>query len=84
MTREVLVKALNAALGLNLADFEEAKQFLQSAEGSQMLDTWLASHPDGTGGTTGSVTKFTIRAVAGCASAETRQPGRSPNRRTTR
>ena len=42
----VLVKVLNAALGLDLADFSEARAFLLSDEGSKMLDDWLAAHPD--------------------------------------
>jgi hypothetical protein len=42
----LLVKVLNAALGLDLADFAEAREFLLSPEGSEMLDAWLASHPD--------------------------------------
>ena len=46
MTRRALTDALNGALGLELADFNEARAFLQSSEGSEMLDDWLASHPD--------------------------------------
>jgi hypothetical protein len=42
----LLVKALNAALGLELADFSEARTFLLSDEGSDLLDAWLACHPD--------------------------------------
>ena len=42
----LLVKVLNAALGLDLADFAEARAFLLSDEGAEMLDAWLASHPD--------------------------------------
>jgi len=44
----VLVKVLNAALGLELADFADARKFLLSDEGSKMLDDWLAAHPDDT------------------------------------
>jgi len=42
----LLVTALNAALGLELADFAEARAFINSPEGSEMLDAWLASQPD--------------------------------------
>ena len=50
MTRRppLLVKVLNAALGLELADFAEARAFLLSDEGSEMVDDWLASQPDDT------------------------------------
>ena len=44
--RRALADALNATLGLDLADFKEARQFLLSPEGSKSLDDWLASHPD--------------------------------------
>jgi hypothetical protein len=44
--RSALADALHRVLGLELADFEEAREFLQSPEGSEMLDTWLASRPD--------------------------------------
>ena len=50
MTRRALVDALNGALGLELADFDEAREFINSPEGSEMLDAWLASHPDDSGG----------------------------------
>jgi hypothetical protein len=46
MTRRALTDALNHALGLELADFNEARAFLKSPEGSEMLDAWLASHSD--------------------------------------
>jgi hypothetical protein len=46
MTRRALTDALNRALGLELADFAEAREFLRSPEGSQLLDDWLASHPN--------------------------------------
>ena len=46
MTRRALTDALNSALGLELADFAEARAFLLSDEGSQMLDAWPASEPD--------------------------------------
>lgn len=42
----LLVRALNAALGVDLADFAEAKVFLRSPEGAAMLDAWLAGHAD--------------------------------------
>jgi hypothetical protein len=41
-----LAQVLNAALGLELADFDEARAFLLSYEGSDMLDAWLACHSD--------------------------------------
>jgi hypothetical protein len=41
-----LARALNAALGLELADFDEARTFLMSAEGSDMLEMWLAHHEE--------------------------------------
>ena len=41
----LLVKALNGALGLDLADFTEARVFLRSPEGADMLDAWLATRP---------------------------------------
>jgi hypothetical protein len=40
----LLVVALNAALGLELADFAEARAFMLSEEGAQMLEDWLATH----------------------------------------
>jgi hypothetical protein len=46
MTRRALVDALNSTLGLEIADFTEARAFLLSDEGSEMLDDWLASQPD--------------------------------------
>ena len=42
----LLVRVLNAALGLELADFTEARVFLRSPEGDALLEAWLASHPD--------------------------------------
>jgi hypothetical protein len=59
-----LVKVLNKALGLDLARFEEAREFLLSDEGSEMLDAWLESHPDDGGDTNGSVTKLAPTADA--------------------
>jgi hypothetical protein len=46
MTRRALTDALNRALGLELADFAEARQFLLSPEGAELLDDWMASDPD--------------------------------------
>jgi hypothetical protein len=40
----LLVVALNAALGLELADFAEARAFMLSEEGTQMIEDWLAAH----------------------------------------
>jgi hypothetical protein len=46
----LLVVALNAALGLELADFAEAREFMLSEEGAQMLEDWLAArHGDDSG-----------------------------------
>jgi hypothetical protein len=46
----LLVVALNAALGLELADFAEAREFMLSEEGTQMLEEWLAArHGDDSG-----------------------------------
>jgi hypothetical protein len=42
----MLVKVLNAALGLDLASFKEASEFLRSAEGDALLEAWLAAHLD--------------------------------------
>jgi hypothetical protein len=42
----LLVRVLNAALDLDLADFAEARVFLRSPEGDALLEAWLASHPD--------------------------------------
>jgi hypothetical protein len=46
MTRRVplLVQVLNAALGIDLADFTEARVFLRSPEGDALLEGWLAAH----------------------------------------
>ena len=44
--RSILADALNRALGLELADFGEARVFLRSREGSGLLDAWLKSRPD--------------------------------------
>jgi hypothetical protein len=44
--RRALADALNATLGLDLADFGEAREFLRSHEGWEMLDAWLAAHLD--------------------------------------
>jgi hypothetical protein len=48
MTRRLplLVRILNAALGLDLASFTEAKVFLRSPEGDALLEAWLAAHLD--------------------------------------
>jgi hypothetical protein len=40
----LLVRALNKALGLDLADFTEARVFLRSPEGDALLEAWLAAH----------------------------------------
>lgn len=40
----LLVRVLNAALGLDLADFTEAKVFMRSPEGDALLEGWLAAH----------------------------------------
>jgi hypothetical protein len=42
----LLVRALNAALGLDLVDFNEARVFLRSPEGNALLEGWLAAHRD--------------------------------------
>jgi hypothetical protein len=42
----VLVQVLNAALGLDLASFTEAKVFMRSPEGDALLEEWLAAHCD--------------------------------------
>lgn len=42
----LLVRTLNAALGLDLADISDAREFLRSDEGNALLDAWLAAHPD--------------------------------------
>lgn len=47
----MLVRVLNAALGLDLADFNEARVFLRSDEGNTLLDDWLAAHLDDPGDT---------------------------------
>lgn len=44
--RSALADALNDALGLDLASFEEAKQFVLSPDGSAALDAWLDTSPD--------------------------------------
>lgn len=44
--RSALANALNRALGLDLATFGEAKQFLMSPDGCAALDTWLANSDD--------------------------------------
>lgn len=50
MTRPtLLVEVLNNALGLELADFAEARVFIRSPEGSAMLNAWLKSRPDDDG-----------------------------------
>lgn len=46
MSGHLLVKALNAALGLELADFTEARAFLRSPEGDALLEEWLDAHRD--------------------------------------
>jgi hypothetical protein len=38
-----LADTLNAALGLDLAGFTEARVFLRSPEGDTMLEAWLAT-----------------------------------------
>ena len=42
----LLVRVLNNALGLDLADFTEARVFLRSPEGDALLEAWLAAHRD--------------------------------------
>lgn len=42
----LLVRALNAALGIDLADLAEARIFLRSPEGADLLDAWLAGRAD--------------------------------------
>jgi hypothetical protein len=42
----VLVRVLNTVLGLDLADFTEARVFLRSPEGDALLEAWLAAHLD--------------------------------------
>jgi hypothetical protein len=54
--RSALADALNHVLGLELADFDEAREFLRSPEGSEMLDAWLASRPDDTADSEGRTT----------------------------
>jgi hypothetical protein len=40
----LVVRALNTALGLELASFTEARVFLRSPEGHALLEEWLAAH----------------------------------------
>lgn len=40
----ILARVLSAALGLDLADFNEARVFLRSPEGDALLEEWLAAH----------------------------------------
>jgi hypothetical protein len=40
----LLVKAVNAALGLDLVNIIDVRLFLASDEGNMLLDTWLAAH----------------------------------------
>lgn len=42
----LIVKVLNAALGLDLASFAEARELLLSDEGDALLEAWLAVHCD--------------------------------------
>jgi len=42
----VLVRVLNTVLGLQLADFAEARVFLRSPEGDALLEAWLLAHLD--------------------------------------
>lgn len=65
----MLVRVLNAALGLDLASFEEARQFLLSDEGSEMLEAWLESHPDDSGDANGLVDKSANTLVTDLAKA---------------
>jgi hypothetical protein len=46
MTGSALADTLNRLLGLDLADFEEARAFLLSDEGDALLEAWLAAHRD--------------------------------------
>lgn len=40
----LLARTLNAALGLDLASFAEAREFLRSDEGDALLEAWLEAH----------------------------------------
>jgi hypothetical protein len=42
--RSVLADTLNRILGLELADFDEARAFLTSDEGDALLEGWLSAH----------------------------------------
>jgi hypothetical protein len=44
--RSALAGALNRLLGLELADFAEARAFLCSPEGDALLEAWLSTHRD--------------------------------------
>ena len=41
-----LARMLNNVLGLELADFAEARAFLCSPEGDALLEAWLSTHRD--------------------------------------
>lgn len=51
-TNSVLADTLNAAFGLSLASFAEAKQWFESPEGEHVVDAWRVLRDDA--GSTGT------------------------------